>query len=167
MLLFSILCFFAFKVHIYSIKNEFLGTNPLTIIQLTDIPVFGFFKSFFNLEFNSFKIIMKEFLKIVIFLMTISLCLMLFNFKKKVGFFYIPIFFSVLTIALAEVGYWLNFDNISRMLTAIIAWIILLKNENKAFKDYYFFHGVYVILFFMFLKYFFSKPMIDYYIFRL
>ncbi len=165
-LLFAIFCFIGFKVYIYRIRDEFLGTNPLTIIQLTDFPFFGFFKSFFNSEFNSFKIIMKEFLKIIIFSMTISLCLILFNFKKKVGFFYIPIFFSVLTIALAEVGYWLNFDNISRMLTAIVGWLLLLKNEDKEFKDFYFFRGVYLILFFMLLKYFFSSPLVDYYIFK-
>lgn len=142
-----------------------LGTNPLGFLDLIDYPLFGFFKSIQLNSISNLKSLIKEFAKFPIFIFYIILVLNLKNitsFRNLV--LQIPITFILFTAGVGEVGYWLSFDNISRMFTISIPWIILLKQENKAHNDYYALNLGLLILLFLIIRILFIKTPMTYYI---
>lgn len=118
--------------------KAYLGTNPLGFLDLIDYPLAGFYNS---IQFNSFtdaKNILRELAKFPIFMFFLLLILNIKNIKNIKDFIlYIPVFFILFTAGVGEVGYWLSFDNISRMFTLSIVWLILLKNKEEQYNDYY------------------------------
>lgn len=110
-----------------------LGTNPLGFKDMTDFPLFGFFKSF--QENGSFQFKPKEFPKILFFISLISITVVSVqslknNFPKNIHVF-VPIFGSLFVIFIAEQGYWRSFDNLSRMFTLILPFSLLLEDSFK------------------------------------
>ncbi|TGK82836.1 hypothetical protein EHQ23_16230 [Leptospira bourretii] len=110
-----------------------LGTNPLGFKDMTDFPLFGFFKSF--QENGSFQFKPKEFPKILFFISLISITVVSVqslknNFSKNINVL-VPIFGSLVVILIAEQGYWRSFDNLSRMFTLILPFSLLLEDTFK------------------------------------
>lgn len=110
-----------------------LGTNPLGFKDMTDFPLFGFFKSF--QENGSFQFKPKEFPKILFFISLISITVVSVqslknNFSKNINVL-VSIFGSLFVILIAEQGYWRSFDNLSRMFTLILPFSLLLENTFK------------------------------------
>lgn len=110
-----------------------LGTNPLGFKDMTDFPLFGFFKSF--QENGSFQFKPKEFPKILFFISLISITVVSVqslknNFSKNINVL-VPIFGSLFVILIAEQGYWRSFDNLSRMFTLILPFSLLLEDSFK------------------------------------
>ncbi|TGL41342.1 AZOBR_p60025 family cell surface glycopolymer formation protein [Leptospira perdikensis] len=110
-----------------------LGTNPLGFRDMTDLPLFGFFKSF--REGGSFQFKLKEIPKILFFISFISLSVFSIqslkeSFSKNIDLL-IPIFGSLFVILIAEQGYWRSFDNLSRMFTLILPFSMLLDGALK------------------------------------
>lgn len=110
-----------------------LGTNPLGFKDMTDFPLFGFFKSF--QENGSFQFKPKEFPKILFFISLISITVFSVqslknNFPKNIHLL-VPIFGSLFVIFIAEQGYWRSFDNLSRMFTLILPFSLLLEDSFK------------------------------------
>jgi hypothetical protein len=142
------------------------GTNPLGFLDLIDYPLFGFFKSIQLKSISNIKSLIKEFAKFPIFIFYIILIL---NLKNIINFrsllLNIPIAFILFTAGVGEVGYWLSFDNISRMFTISIPWIILLKQENKAHNDYYALYLGFLIFLFLIIRIVFIKTPMTYYIY--
>ncbi len=142
------------------------GTNPLGFTDLIDYPLFGFFKSIQMNSINSLKSLFREIAKFPIFIFYLILILNLKNIKRiRDIILSIPIYFILFTAGVGEVGYWLSFDNISRMFTISIPWIILLKQENKAHKDYYALDLSFIILILLIIRLVFIKVPMTYYIF--
>ncbi|TGM51703.1 hypothetical protein EHQ91_16970 [Leptospira biflexa] len=115
-----------------SIPNH-LGTNPLGFKDMTDGPLFGFVKSFFEQNTFSFKI--KEFPKLLFFVSILSITIASFSSAKesisKNIDFLVPILGSLAVIVIAEEGYWRSFDNLSRMFTLILPFSLLLTDVTK------------------------------------
>lgn len=110
-----------------------LGTNPLGFRDMTDFPLFGFFKSFYDA--GSFQFKLKEFPKILFFISFIALSVVSLQSLKE-SFsnnmpLLIPIFGSLFVILIAEEGYWRSFDNLSRMFTLILPFSLLLEGALK------------------------------------
>lgn len=110
-----------------------LGTNPLGFRDMTDFPLFGFFKSFY--DSGSFQFKLKEFPKILFFISFIALSVVSLQSLKE-SFsnnmpLLIPIFGSLFVILIAEEGYWRSFDNLSRMFTLILPFSLLLEGVLK------------------------------------
>lgn len=110
-----------------------LGTNPLGFRDMTDFPLFGFFKSF--QESGSFQFKLKEFPKILFFISLISITIasaqtLKNNFPEDINIL-VPIFGSLFVILIAEQGYWRSFDNLSRMFTLILPFSLLLEDTLK------------------------------------
>ncbi|MGE8722916.1 AZOBR_p60025 family cell surface glycopolymer formation protein [Leptospira terpstrae] len=110
-----------------------LGTNPLGFRDMTDFPLFGFFKSFYDA--GSFQFKLKEFPKIFFFISFIALSVVSLqslkeSFSNNIPLL-IPIFGSLLVILIAEEGYWRSFDNLSRMFTLILPFSLLLEGALK------------------------------------
>ncbi|TDY68494.1 hypothetical protein CLV96_3008 [Leptospira meyeri] len=110
-----------------------LGTNPLGFRDMTDFPLFGFFKSF--QESGSFQFKLKEFPKILFFISLISITIasaqtLKNNFPEDINIL-VPIFGSLFVILIAEQGYWRSFDNLSRMFTLILPFSLLLEDSLK------------------------------------
>lgn len=110
-----------------------LGTNPLGFKDMTDFPLFGFFKSF--QENGSFQFKPKEFPKILFFISLISITVasvqsLKNNLPKNINVL-VPIFGSLFVIFIAEQGYWRSFDNLSRMFTLILPFSLLLEDSFK------------------------------------
>lgn len=110
-----------------------LGTNPLGFRDMTDLPLFGFFKSF--QDHGSFQFKLKEFPKILFFILFFSISIVSLqsiknNFSKDI-YILVPIFGSLFVILIAEQGYWRSFDNLSRMFTLILPFSLLLENKLK------------------------------------
>ncbi|MBP7280188.1 MAG: hypothetical protein KBA66_01330 [Leptospiraceae bacterium] len=125
------------------------GTNPLSFIDLIDYPLFGFYKSIQLNAFTDIRSLLRELAKFPIFIFYVVLILNLKNINTiRDLIVYMPLFFILLVMGVGEEGYWLSFDNISRMLSLSIPWIILLKNKNDAHNDYY---SMYVSIFILIL----------------
>lgn len=110
-----------------------LGTNPLGFRDMTDFPLFGFCKSFYDAESFQFKL--KEFPKILFFISFIALSVVSLqslkeSFSNNIPLL-IPIFGSLFVILIAEEGYWRSFDNLSRMFTLILPFSLLLEGALK------------------------------------
>lgn len=110
-----------------------LGTNPLGFRDMTDLPLFGFFKSF--QEGGSFQFKPKELPKILFFISLISLSVVSIqslkeSFSQNINLLF-PIFGSLFVILIAEEGYWRSFDNLSRMFTLILPFSLLLEGALK------------------------------------
>ncbi|TGM45564.1 AZOBR_p60025 family cell surface glycopolymer formation protein [Leptospira vanthielii] len=110
-----------------------LGTNPLGFRDMTDLPLFGFFKSF--QEGGSFQFKLKEFPKILFFISLIALSVVSIqslkeSFSRNIDLLF-PIFGSLFVILIAEQGYWRSFDNLSRMFTLILPFSLLLEGALK------------------------------------
>ncbi|MCW7492709.1 hypothetical protein ND861_08755 [Leptospira sp. 2 VSF19] len=110
-----------------------LGTNPLGFRDMTDLPLFGFFKSF--IENGSFQFKLKEFPKILFFISFLLLTItsvqsLKDSFSKNINIL-VPIFGSLFVILIAEEGYWRSFDNLSRMFTLILPFSLLLEDAFK------------------------------------
>ncbi|MCG6146269.1 AZOBR_p60025 family cell surface glycopolymer formation protein [Leptospira bandrabouensis] len=110
-----------------------LGTNPLGFRDMTDFPLFGFFKSF--MENGSFQFKPKEFPKVLFFISFLALSIASIqslkdSFSKNINIL-VPIFGSLFVILIAEEGYWRSFDNLSRMFTLILPFSLLLDDAYK------------------------------------
>jgi len=118
--------------------KAYLGTNPLGFLDLIDYPLVGFYNSIQFSSFTDAKNILRELAKFPIFIFFLLLILNIKNIKNIKDFIlYLPVFFILFTAGVGEVGYWLSFDNISRMFTLSIVWLILLKNKDEQYNDYY------------------------------
>lgn len=110
-----------------------LGTNPLGFRDMTDLPLFGFFKSF--QEGESFQFKLKEFPKILFFISFLTLSITSIQSLKKSFstdiYLLFPILGSLFVILIAEQGYWRSFDNLSRMFTLILPFSLLLNDALK------------------------------------
>jgi hypothetical protein len=148
------------------ILNVHPGTNPLGFTDLVDYPLFGFFKSIQIQSMKDIKSIFREMAKFPIFIFYLLLILNLKNIRDFRGLILnIPIFFILFTAGVGEVGYWLSFDNISRMFTISIPWIIFLKQENKAHNDYYVLYLSSIILLLLIIRLVYVKTPMTFYIF--
>lgn len=127
------------------------GTNPLGFLELIEAPLWGFVKSFGTIQNWDMKTLAREVGKIVIFGLLVAQSFSIKNaFSEANKFKYLPLLFFSLLMLVAEEGYWLTFDNVSRFLTISVPYIILLKSQNKNFRSYVFFHLV-IVLFLLFL----------------
>lgn len=110
-----------------------LGTNPLGFRDMTDLPLFGFFKSF--KEGDSFQFKLKELPKILFFVSFVALTITSIQSLKKSFstdiYLLVPIFGSLFVILIAEQGYWRSFDNLSRMFTLILPFSLLLEKARE------------------------------------
>ncbi len=142
------------------------GTNPLGFTDLVDYPLFGFFKSIQIHSMADTKSIFREMAKFPIFIFYLLLILNLRNIRDFRGLtLHIPIFFILFTAGVGEVGYWRSFDNISRMFTISIPWIIFLKQEDKAHNDYYALYLSSIILMLLIIRLVYVKIPMGFYIF--
>jgi hypothetical protein len=159
----SIFIYFLFR-QLVSTQLQFLGgTNPMQLFDLTDWPLFGFFKSFGYIQWN-FSGVSKEVTKLIIFGIYISLILQLKNIQTFSGLIqFIPIFFFILLISIAEVGYWLSFDNVSRFFTILVPYCILLTNTNQKYK-FYGLNYLTLIIFILFIFRTLRSPTMNYFL---
>lgn len=121
-----------------------LGTNPLGFKDMVDLPLLGFYKSFFDL--GTFHLSPKESVKILLFFQWLVLSLFLISKITKERFRLIteldkmqnefillfPIFASLGIILIAEEGYWRSFDNLSRMFTLILPLGVLYNAKKES-----------------------------------
>ncbi|MBP9161722.1 MAG: hypothetical protein KBF99_01005 [Leptospiraceae bacterium] len=143
------------------------GTNPLGFLDLIDYPLFGFFKSIKFQSLSGIKNIFRELAKFPIFIFYIILALNLTNIKNRRDLIlYIPIYFILFTAGVGEVGYWLSFDNISRMFTISLPWLIFLKQEKKAHNDYYALRFSFIVLLLLIIRIIYIKTPMEFYIFQ-
>ncbi|HMW03828.1 MAG TPA: hypothetical protein PK079_03540 [Leptospiraceae bacterium] len=143
------------------------GTNPLSFLQLIDFPLFGFFKSIQFHPSMDIKSLFREMAKFPVFIFFILLTLNLLNIKTpRKLFLSIPILFVLFTSGIGEVGYWLSFDNISRMFTISIPWIILLKEDDSAHNDYYALAFSIILLLLLIIRIVYIKTPMRYYFFQ-
>lgn len=142
------------------------GTNPLSFIDLIDYPLAGFIKSInFNTELG-IKAIAREFAKFPLFIFYILLILNLINIKSLRNLIlFLPILFIISVTSISEVGYWLTFDNISRMFTGSIPWIILLKEEIQDYKDFGLLYFSLFLLGLLTVRIIWLKQVMDFYIY--
>ncbi|HRG48967.1 MAG TPA: hypothetical protein PLG41_22360, partial [Leptospiraceae bacterium] len=134
---------------------------------LIDYPLFGFFKSINFQSLSGIKNVFRELAKFPIFIFYIILALNLTNIKNRRDLIlYIPIFFILFTAGVGEVGYWLSFDNISRMFTISLPWLILLKQGNKAHNDYYALRFSFIVLLLLIIRIIYIKTPMKFYIFQ-
>lgn len=141
-----------------------LGTNPLGFLDLIDYPLAGFYKSIQIKTFSDLKNLFRELAKFPIFIFFVILILNLKNIKKfRDIVIYIPIFFTIFTAGVGEVGYWLSFDNISRMFTLSLVWIIFLKDSTEGYKDYYALLISFLILILLIIRIVYIKLPMSYY----
>ncbi len=165
-LLLSIGAYLAITLLFKLLPNVHSGTNPLGFADLVDYPLFGFFKSIQIQSMKDLKSIFREMAKFPIFIFYFLLILNLRNIRNfRDLIFYIPILFILFTAGVGEVGYWLSFDNISRMFTISIPWIVFLKQENKAHNDYYVLYLSFIILILLIIRLVYIKTPMTFYIF--
>ncbi len=142
------------------------GTNPLGFLELIDYPFFGFYKSIQFSSISDIKSLSKEFAKFPVFLYYLTLILNLKNIKTiRDILIFIPILFILFTAGIGEQGYWLSFDNISRMFSVSIPWIILLKNENEKYYDYYSLRISILILLLLIIRMVYIKTTMNFFIY--
>lgn len=132
--------FIFFLVWTWGISPNHLGTNPLGFRDMTDYPLFGFIKSFY--DDGKFHLSGKESIKLLLFAQYILLSvyslrkiLNLFTNPKSLMstrdlLFIFPILASLGIITIAEEGYWRSFDNLSRMFTLPLPLLIYLHTRN-------------------------------------
>lgn len=140
--------FLAFLFYGWMNTPSHLGTNPLGFKDMTDGPLFGFVKSFFDQ--NTFQFKPKELPKLLFLLSFLSILIVCYSsikesFLKDIDIL-IPILGSMFVIAIAEQGYWRSFDNLSRMFTLILPFSLLLHDVTKRYS-FRFFLGTSIVLF--------------------
>lgn len=164
-----IFAIFFYYLTVFCIKHflkPHMGTNPLDFTELIDYPLFGFFKSINLYSITDIKTLFREGAKFPLFLFYILLILNLKNINSRREFFlFIPIIFILFTAGIGEVGYWLSFDNISRMFTLSIPWIILLKENKEAYNDYYTLPLSLIILILLLIRIIYLKTPMSFYLF--
>ncbi|TGM77879.1 AZOBR_p60025 family cell surface glycopolymer formation protein [Leptospira bouyouniensis] len=140
--------FLAFLFYGWMNTPNHLGTNPLGFKDMTDGPLFGFVKSFFDQ--NTFQFKPKELPKLLFLFSFLSILIVCYSsikesFLKDIDIL-IPILGSMFVIAIAEQGYWRSFDNLSRMFTLILPFSLLLHDVTKRYS-FRFFLGTSIVLF--------------------
>lgn len=140
--------FLAFLFYGWMNTPNHLGTNPLGFKDMTDGPLFGFVKSFFDQ--NTFQFKPKELPKLLLLFSFLSILIVCYSsikesFLKDIDIL-IPILGSMFVIAIAEQGYWRSFDNLSRMFTLILPFSLLLHDVTKRYS-FRFFLGTSIVLF--------------------
>nr|WP_210414268.1 hypothetical protein [Leptospira levettii] len=143
-----------------------LGTNPLGFKDMTDFPLFGFVKSFFDQ--NQFQFKLKEFPKLLFLVSFLSMIMIsissIKNSLQKDLNLLVPILGSLLVIAIAEEGYWRSFDNLSRMFTLILPFSLLLEGVTKKPSFKIFLITSLTLFFFLLVRIFFITPTKEYFL---
>ncbi|MDF3820325.1 hypothetical protein P3G55_10460 [Leptospira sp. 96542] len=149
-----ILLFLVFLGYGFILSPNHLGTNPLGFRDMTDYPLFGFFKSFF--ESGNFHFSIKEFPKIIFLLsfilVSLGICFGIKTYLRSSPILILPILGSLGVILIAEEGYWRSFDNLSRMFTLVLPITILLFSETKSLIFKMFFTFTVFLIFFIFIR---------------
>ncbi|WP_244594493.1 AZOBR_p60025 family cell surface glycopolymer formation protein [Leptospira ryugenii] len=135
---FPILVFISLLICLRLFPPTHLGTNPLDFKDMTDLPLFGFIKSFF--DSGTFHFQLKESPKFIFLLMLLLLSLFfILNLKRiiteidaQLVIILAPILVSLGVIFIAEEGYWRSFDNLSRMFTWCLPNVILLLERIRS-----------------------------------
>ncbi|XDD48441.1 AZOBR_p60025 family cell surface glycopolymer formation protein [Leptospira sp. WS39.C2] len=140
--------FLAFLFYGWLQTPNHLGTNPLGFRDMTDFPLFGFVKSFFDQ--NTFQFKLKEIPKLLFMISFLSMGFVCYtsirnSVLKDINLLF-PIIGSLLVILIAEEGYWRSFDNLSRMFTLILPFSFLLTDVTKR-KSFWIFLGTSLLLF--------------------
>ncbi|WP_366929269.1 AZOBR_p60025 family cell surface glycopolymer formation protein [Leptospira sp.] len=143
-----------------------LGTNPLGFKDMTDVPLFGFVKSFF--DHNQFQFKLKEFPKLLFLVSFLSMIMISISsirnsFQKDLNLL-VPILGSLFVITIAEEGYWRSFDNLSRMFTLILPFSLLLEGVNKKLSFKIFLSTSLTLFFFLLIRIFFITPTKEYFL---
>ncbi|MEM7179527.1 MAG: hypothetical protein AAF518_01335 [Spirochaetota bacterium] len=111
------------------------GSNPLSFFQLIDYPFFGLYKSLAASAGPGWKAIIRKLGKLPIFIYYIFLVIQIFNIRSlRLTISFLPILCILGVSAIAEQGYWLSFDNISRMFAFSTPVLILLRAQNPNYK---------------------------------
>ncbi len=136
----SVLLYSVFLFYIHFLMKFYPGTYPLNFIQLSDFPLFGFLKSIRAENLLNLKPFLREMSKFpLLILLGLLFCFPLFLKKPFFSFSGGRIMPALLLLSaapalIAEQGYWLTFDNISRFFTLSIPIYILsipVSNERK------------------------------------
>lgn len=158
--------FLAFLLYGWMVTPNHLGTNPLGFRDMTDGPLFGFVKSFFDQ--NTFQFKPKELPKLLFLFSFLSILIVCYSSIKESILkdidILIPILGSMFVIAIAEQGYWRSFDNLSRMFTLILPFSLLLHDVTKSYS-FRFFLGTSILLFiFLLIRIFFITQTKEYFL---
>ncbi|TGN14567.1 AZOBR_p60025 family cell surface glycopolymer formation protein [Leptospira ilyithenensis] len=132
--------FVFFLIWTWSISPNHLGTNPLGFGDMTDFPLYGFIKSFY--DNGRFHLSAKESVKLLLFAQYFLLFVYilrkirdLFQASESLShtkelLFILPILATLGIISIAEEGYWRSFDNLSRMFTLPLPLVIYLHTRK-------------------------------------
>jgi hypothetical protein len=136
-----------FSFFLYETRNHMpnhLGTNPLGFKDMLDFPLFGFVKSFF--DNGMFHLSGKESIKLLLFAQFIlltsfvaiyfwrysNLARALLTNQNNMSLYFLPVLAGLGVIFLAEEGYWRSFDNLSRMFTFSVPFLLLINGQKES-----------------------------------
>lgn len=151
----ALLAYSAFLVYIHFYMKFFAGTYPLNFVQLSDFPLFGFIKSIKLENLMSIKPFLREMSKFpLLILLVLFLCGPLFVFRNFSAGRVMPalLILSVAPALIAEQGYWLTFDNISRFFTLSIPIYVLSVPVSGERKIRLHTAAVSAVIFFLFIS---------------
>jgi hypothetical protein len=138
---------FRISTHYYFINHK--GISPLGFMDLMDYPFLGLINSIKNFSIaiditNIPKLAYKlSFLILLIYLVCIHAKIFFFEDKS-----YLNISLICLLGIFSEQGYWLNYDNISRIFTASIPILILYFSQSiLKHKWFYYIYFIHLIIF--------------------
>ena len=120
--------YLVFFVFVGQFKGFPEGTNPLSFLNLIDLPVLGFLKSISMQD-------IRDLPKFLHFFLLVSLGLGATNLRKlNDQILYLPIYFIILLGLVADQTYWATFDNSSRFFALAVPYTILVSGRISAFR---------------------------------
>ncbi|MDX1961146.1 MAG: hypothetical protein SFU98_21430 [Leptospiraceae bacterium] len=151
-----LIIFVMFYLYVGQLNKISISINPLEFTDLIDYPLFGFIKSFSYIDLKNSRDIAKTFGNLILVSLLFSIILQIINNRLDISNRLILSYF-IITILLAEVGYWLNYENIARFFTLTTPIVILNKSYSVKYRTFLYFVFILLSLFFVIIKIFWGR----------